>query len=160
MKVLFTKRTGLNIPSMFFRLIEWSEFSHAVILLDTPEGALVYESNIKGVHSLPFSEFIKKNTIVKMIILDPNEYQFKLIKEQIYKLSGVDYPILPMIGAFIARVTGSIKNIFADGSKTEYCSEFVFDCLDEAYNLRGYIAEVDGPKKLYDILKPFEYKEG
>jgi hypothetical protein len=156
--ILFTKRKGFNIPSWFFRLIERSEFSHAVILLDTPEGPLVYESNIKGVHPLPLYDFVKNNILIKSITLNPNDDQAMTIKNRIYELLGVNYPILAMIGAFIARVTGSIKNIFADGDKTEYCSEFVFDVLDQPYDLKGYLAEIDGPKKLYEILKPLEDK--
>ena len=159
MKVLFSKRRGFNIPSMFFRLIDNSEFSHAAILIETAYGSLVIQSNHLGVHATSFRSFITDNEIVKMIHLNPSVEQKIIIMETIYKLLGVGYGFLNVFGAGISRVFKLSKNIFADGDKTEFCSEFAYDVLDNAYNLTGFKAELDGPKKLYELLKAYQVKE-
>jgi hypothetical protein len=158
MKVLFSKRRGFNIPSLFFRWVDNSDFSHAAILVETPYGSLVIESNHLGVHATSFRSFVNKNEIVKMIHLTPTVEQKIIIMETLYRLLGVGYGFLTVFGAGIARVFKLTKNIFSDGDKTEFCSEFAYDVLDDAYNLTGFKAELDGPKKLYEILKCLQEK--
>lgn len=159
MKVLFTKRRGCNIPSMFFRWIDNSEFSHAAILIETAYGSLVVESNHLGVHATSFRSFITNNTIVRMVHLNPSVEQKVIIMENIYHLLGVGYGFLNILGAGISRLFNLSRNIFSDGNKTEFCSEFVYDVFDDAYNLTGFKSELEGPQKLYDILKVYEAKE-
>lgn len=158
MKVLFTKRRGCNIPSMIFRWIDKADFSHVALLIETHYGSLVVQSTHIGIHAISFRDFIKHNSIIKMIHLNPTVEQKILIMENIYRLLGVSYGFISIAGAALARMFHMSKNILGDGDKTEFCSEFAYDVLEEAYGLHGFLAEIDGPKKLYEILHLMQLK--
>lgn len=155
MRILFTKRKAFNPLSWLIMKIEKAHYSHVVIYFETNLGPIIFESSVHGVVATSYAHFIKKNIVVDFINLNPFEGQEKTMFKRALELIGTKFSVIGLIGAGVSRVFRLGKNIFNDGSKTEFCSEFVYDVLDEAFILNGFDPEYDGPKKLNELLKEY-----
>lgn len=159
MRILFTKRKRFNPLSWLIMKIEKANYSHVAIYFETNLGPLVFESSVHGVVATSYQKFIDKNMVADFINLEPLEGQEKTMFKRCLQLVGTKFSVIGLIGAGVSRVLRLGKNIFSDGHKTEFCSEFVYDVLDEVFILEGFNPEYDGPKKLNELLKEY-LKEG
>lgn len=154
-RILFTKRHKFNPVSWLILKMEKTNYSHVAIYFQTDLGPIVFHTSLFGVVPTSFNEFIKHNEIKQSIDIEPGVAQKQLMFRRALSLVGTKFSILGLIGAGLTRIFKMKNNIFSDGNKTEFCSEFVYDVLDEVFILDGYNPEIDGPKMLNKLLKEY-----
>jgi len=157
-KVIFTTKE-YNPFSWVIRFFDSSDFSHAAFLVEyevhNKKNYIIHASGT-NVHKTYVNDF--KDKIVQTIDLELsiNEISGALNLFNMYMHTKFDFMSIIGIGFNrILRVFGyKIKNIFADQQKTLFCSEFVAIVLKQiGVDLKDFNLELDGPKKLYEVLK-------
>lgn len=155
-KVVFSTHRKFSIPSLFFRLMEGTPYSHVSLLM--PNGFYYHVTLFGKVHINTSYYFEKHNEIVdvKNVLMEPE--MIGLMLSECSKMEGVDYGVMNVIGVGISRFLKLFgiraPNFFKDNSKSFYCSEFVWYILKKGgLELKGFDPELDGPKRLNELLK-------
>lgn len=158
-KVVFTRPASFSFISLIFRLFEGTTYSHAALcLISTDLVNLVAHSNRHNVHVNTEKYFNKIYTTLESLEFEISDEKYDYLVAEISKYEGAIYGYLNIFGIFISRVAKffgiRMRNIFSDKSKTFFCSEFVYQMLHEiGFNLKDFDSELDGPRKLFEILK-------
>ena len=150
-------RDPLKIGSQLIRLIDGGNSSHTYFKWVLDDGKEIYaHSNSHRVNILSKSAFHKYH-------ISDAEYYIKLddlsairVRNYVYSSLGITYGYLPIVGILLYKIfkwAGLNRNIFADYNNTLHCTEFAFYILQlVGYNL-NYRPELDGVKKLHQLVK-------
>lgn len=154
--VEFTRPKGKKFPvySWLIRAVEGTPYSHVRIKWESTSGVeLVYEAGGSSVRLI--GEIAAPNHQVEVMY----SKEFEVTSEQYRKLirlfryAGVDYGIKQALGILVAKIFGMKKNPFAQGRKSQVCSELVVVFLEEVLGYEvGLNLDLAGPKDIYDWL--------
>lgn len=147
----FSKAKRWYMPlAWLIRVIEGTKYSHTYIRFKHNSGVeVVYEASGIAVHFKALSIFKEDNTIVK-------EYSFAITPAQRKQLvafmlanAGVEYGFKQLFGIAIVRLFRLKKNPFADGRKSQVCSEVVGHFLEKIMKLDTKLdLDIAGPKDI------------
>lgn len=148
-----------NPLSWMIRKAEGTEFSHCYIKFysATYDMWLVYHASHTMIHFLGEEKFLEKNKIIEEYELDLSvAIKVSLIRNAIHRC-GIPYGFLQMIGMMFSRFIYlwfhyKIKNPFADGEKTEVCSDLLYYDLQSCISFGDFIPEYDGPRKIRNAI--------
>ena len=148
MYAIFSKHKN-SITSWLIRKIERSKFSHVAILYqDKITGRwLVAQSNKYRLNIVSLENFEKENAIIAKIEICDSYDKYMSFLRYTFDHLGNQYGYLTMFGILLNRIF-KIKNPFADGDKTFFCSEYFI----KAIGVKDINPEIDGPKKIYEKL--------
>lgn len=157
-KVHFSTFKRFNLFSVLIRFIEKSKFSHTSIEFNIGKRSFIAHATEYRVNIISAHKFYRENEIFHIIEFDLNDIQFEKFKNLIYDTLGISYSWKTIIGIVLSRFLSliGIKNrkFFEDKNKTMFCSEYVWYILSNlGYKIENFDPELDGPKKLYEILK-------
>lgn len=157
----FSKPKNKKFPifSWLIRLFERTPYSHVYIRWHS-RGAGVdvcYEAagtQLRFMGPEPF----------KSNIQPLHEYELEISKELYPKLltycmtnAGMDYGLKQAFGIALVKLFKLKKNPFADGRKSQVCSELVGNILQEVFQLNiGIDMDIAGPKDIDKYLKSKE----
>jgi hypothetical protein len=146
-------------------MLDRSSFSHVALFLETNDLLNLYAHvNFQKVHVNTQPYFERKYKVIKSLEYEINDADYDYITKEIARFEGADYGFLTLIGIGIARILRLFKirakNIFRDRNKTFFCSEFIWYLLTLcSFHIDDFDPELDGPKKLYQILS-CDFTEG
>ncbi len=130
-----SKHTWSPIPKLI-RAEEGTNYSHtyARFTSQSLQRTLVYHAARSFMHFLEFKRMQEHHEIIKEYLIPISEADKKKCLQYCVDMAGTNYGALQLLGMGIARVVNAaveklklplpqISNPFADGEKTEVCSE-------------------------------------
>lgn len=155
--VEFTRPVGgVPILSWVIRLVQRTTYSHCRLSWLGAGGRVpvVYEASgsylkFMGPHAI-------RNRPAKVMVsypFDLNKTQYGQLVELCMTYAGVDYGKKQLLGIGIARVFGLKKNPFADGRRSQVCSEIIGIFINKILNIDTNLdLDIAGPKEINNFL--------
>ena len=126
-----------NPISWAIRKLEGTEYSHVYMRTysHSLDRWLVYHASHSSVHFSSWIEIQKENKIIREYKILVTDEQKRQILTSCIDMLDIHYGRLQLVGMMLSRLAKiwfnlNIKNPFADGSKTEVCSELQFQVLE------------------------------
>lgn len=161
--VEFTRPKGKILPiySWLIRAIEGTPYSHVRIRWESTSGVeLIYEAGGSAVRLI--GEQAQDKHPVEVV----KHYRFRITKDQyrnlikLFRFAGVKYSIIQALGIPVSKLLGLKKNPFAQGRKSQVCSELVGIFLKEVLQIQADIdLDLAGPKEIDSILRQVVVRE-
>lgn len=159
---------GFSNPKMKYPLVSWlikwfekTPFSHTYVRFWWNEFQMdtIYHSSAYNIHFMNAEFFEAKHQPYEEYIIQVSEPKFAEIIRYSLKNAGRPYAWVELVGAGIARIFGWKNNPFADGVKTQMCTEIVGRILEEklGYSIPGDINNL-GLSQVWAMMKELEAK--
>lgn len=164
---MYYLKAEFTSPNKWFKPFAWAvqlfertPYSHVRLLWNLPDGQeIVFEAS--GSHVKVIGEEARHNFPVKVhkaytIALSAEEYD-RL--QGMLKYSSLSYGTKQILGIALARIFRLKKNPFADGRRSQVCSELVALVFEEVLDV-DVPEELDlvGPKGIADLLEKLGYE--
>lgn len=158
MVIGFSRPKGVWFP-FFSWLIQWSEkttYSHVYVRWDSSwiERDCIYEARGNGVHFVSTKIFSEHTEPVHEFLISGIDR--KKVVQFCMDNAGVSYGKLQTLGEVGRRllllVGIPVKNMFADGRKSQVCSEMVGYLLQDVLKERMEELDEAGPRKIFDMV--------
>jgi len=155
-QIQFTRPTGFKPLSWTIRKVQRTDYSHVRLAWDGISGTVpvIYEasgSNLKFIG--PIAAAQHKVKVINSFKFNLPEDQYRALVKLCMTYANVDYGKKQLIGIGLVKAFRLKKNPFADGRKSQVCSEvigmFLTDIL--GHDL-GLDLDIAGPKEIMETI--------
>ncbi len=149
-----------SIISAIIRLVERTPYSHVYVKFYSPtlDRWLVYHASHTNVHFNNIETFAKENIILEEYALATSECKKNEALRMCVDRVGRPYGYLQIFGMGIVRLIKAwfnvrLKNPFADGERTQVCSELVGHVISKlGYDINISELEFEGPRYIRNFI--------
>jgi len=152
----FTTPRGKILPifSWLIRVVQGTPYSHVLLRWTNSTGVdIVYEASGQMLKFLGPEATKNRYTIHKRYKTELTREQYKELIKLCMTNAGLDYGVKQILGICLVYLFKLKKNPFADGRKSQVCSEIVGRFLEQVL---GWQLDLDldiaGPKQIDDYL--------
>ena len=135
----FSKPKHKSFPlfSWSIRLFEGTPYSHVYLkwYSEHLQMHLVYHAAGTSMHFLGPDRADHELNTVREYTLDVSPETKRLIVAYCVSKAGTPYGLRTVLGIALKRIFGTSKNVFADGDKTQFCSEFIARILSNFFHV-------------------------
>jgi hypothetical protein len=155
----FSTRKKFNFLSWLIRTAEGTKYSHCYIKFysETYDSWLIYQASETMINFMSEEQFLIANKYVEEYELTlTHTTKVALIRNAVRK-AGITYGFLQLFGMMLSFFADKwfnweIENPFADGEKTQACSDLLYYDLKDEVDFKDFRPEYDGPKKINKII--------
>lgn len=155
----FTRPKRFRLFSWMVRQIQKTEYSHVRLSWLGAGGSVpvIYEasgSNIKFIG--PEAQQYHPVEIIKTYKVNIGRDDYRKLVQLCMTFAGVRYGVKQVIGMALVRVFALDKNPFADGRKSQVCSEVVGHFIENILGHKvGVSLDIAGPKEIDEALAEY-----
>lgn len=135
----FSKPRHKNFPlfSWLIRLFEGTPYSHVYLkwYSEHLQMYLVYHAAGSSMHFLGPARAEVELQPIREYELDVTPEMKRLMVVYCVSKAGTPYGLRTVVGIALKRLLGTSKNVFADGEKTQFCSEFISRILSTYFHV-------------------------
>jgi hypothetical protein len=153
----FTRPKGFfPVISWLIRLFQKTEYSHVRLCWAGFRGQVpvIYEASGAGLKFIgPIGALRKPVHVVSRFPLDLTGEQYRELVRLCMSYAGIKYGHLQILGIALVCLFGLKKNPFADGKKSQVCSEIVGYLLADILGWKtGLDLDIAGPREIHEFL--------
>ena len=157
LKIGFSKPKKLfPILSWLIRLFEWTPYSHVFVRWHSlgADADIVYQAGGTSVNFMAGRIFDSKAETVYEYEIEVDRETYKKLLHYCMTNAGVDYGIKQVFGIALVKLFRLKKNPFADGKKSQVCSELAGNII-ENLDMGDITIDLDvaGPKDIEKFLE-------
>ncbi|MDZ4810750.1 MAG: hypothetical protein SGI96_21145 [Bacteroidota bacterium] len=167
MKILIAYTVPINRFPVIGYLFSWairkfdkSQASHTCVIWysNTAEEYIVYQAAEFSLHFVGYELFRQKNKMVRLFETEVTDNAYRAVMKYCLRKAGTRYGLKSVIGVGLKKIFKLKNNPFADGEKTQFCSETVGYIIKDVIGFRiDQDFEAIGVRQTLDIM--IEYKE-
>lgn len=162
-KLIIGFSTSPSIVSSLIRTVEGANYSHVYVRFysEAYDRWLCYHAQASSLHFLSYESFREHFKVIEEFELEVSEETMKKLVQYCIDNAGKPYGRLQLVGMAISRISYlwfslKLQNPFADGEKTQVCSELVYHVAKEFLgNYPKGNPECEGPRWINSWVRKF-----